>query len=152
MAKSRSKKPRPSFDREPQPVMRDEAAWVPPPTEPAPAAVPETPAVAESTAAAAAPAPAPTRPRPAMHRPDESVFDLLSRPFEIIVIIGIALLRAFRRPGPLALAAAIALSSACRARVIWTGVELQSDGSLKLAAEEPYCGCVTISNISGKEL
>src|SRR5262249_47397991 len=66
--------------------------------------------------------------------------------------IGIALLRAFRRPGPLALAAAIALSSACRARVIWTGVELQSDGSLKLAAEEPYCGCVTISNISGKEL
>jgi hypothetical protein len=155
MAKStRSKKPRPSFDREPPPVAGDEASWVPAPTDAATVLVPDSPAVGEPTAAVALPAPAPTRRPPSIRRADESAFDLLSRPFEIVVILGVALLRAFRRPGPLALVAALALSSACqlRARVIWSGAELQEDGALKLAAEEPFCGCLTITNISGNEL
>lgn len=41
------------------------------------------------------------------------------------------------------------LIAACgRSSQLWSGVEFQSDGTLKLAAEEPLCGCLSVMNVS----
>lgn len=38
------------------------------------------------------------------------------------------------------------LSAACRAERIWSGVQFQDDGTLKVVAEEPMCGCLSVVN------
>lgn len=41
------------------------------------------------------------------------------------------------------------LMTACgRSSQLWSGVEFQSDGTVKLAAEEPLCGCLSVMNVS----
>jgi hypothetical protein len=47
---------------------------------------------------------------------------------------------------------AVALIAACRYEEIWVGAAYLDDGTLQLAAQEPMCGCVTVTNTSGQEL
>lgn len=35
-----------------------------------------------------------------------------------------------------------------RSSQLWSGVEIQGDGTVKLAAEEPLCGCLSVMNVS----
>lgn len=36
--------------------------------------------------------------------------------------------------------------AACRSEGLWSGAAFRSDGSLQVAAEEPVCGCLTLTN------
>jgi hypothetical protein len=38
------------------------------------------------------------------------------------------------------------MASGCRFERIWNGLEPQPDGTLRLAAEEPLCGCLSMVN------
>lgn len=54
--------------------------------------------------------------------------------------------------GVLAVCVAAALTG-CRRQTIWSGIQLQPDtGTMKLAAQEPLCGCTTIANRSQETL
>jgi hypothetical protein len=58
-----------------------------------------------------------------------------------------------RRSRFLVLCVSLALVTAgCRARRIWTGVEFQPDGKLRVAAEEPMCGCLSVVNAGNDEV
>jgi hypothetical protein len=39
-----------------------------------------------------------------------------------------------------------ALAAGCRTETIWAGVEVQDDGRIRLVAEAPRCGCLTVTN------
>ena len=41
---------------------------------------------------------------------------------------------------------ALVLVNGCRAKRIWTGIEFRTNGTLRLAAEEPMCGCFSVVN------
>jgi hypothetical protein len=45
-----------------------------------------------------------------------------------------------------------AMVSCGRSSEIWSGVEFQKDGTLKLAAEEPFCGCLSVLNTGDTEV
>src|SRR5262245_4160230 len=62
--------------------------------------------------------------------------------------IRVAIPRALRHASATLVAAAAVASTSCRAHVIWSGAEFQPDGTLRLAAEEPFCGCLRITNSS----
>ncbi len=51
---------------------------------------------------------------------------------------------------PRVMATALAVSAlglaACRAHSIWIGVAFDEEGRIKVAAEEPHCGCVTFAS------
>ena len=138
MAKSRKAKP--SFDRTPPPAQPDAAGWV---------YRSEAPVTKTDVAPDAAPV-APTRVVSGFERG----IDLLSRPFALFIMLGVAVLGVFRsrRVLMLLLVAGGLGSASCRYQTIWSGVEFQDDGRLKLAAEDPLCGCLTIVNVSGKDL
>ncbi len=54
--------------------------------------------------------------------------------------------------GVLVVCAAV-LAGGCRRQTIWSGIQAQpSNGTLKLAAQEPLCGCTTVANRSKEEL
>ena len=39
----------------------------------------------------------------------------------------------------------------CRRQVVWSGIAMEpATGTIKLAAQEPNCGCTTIANTSGQ--
>ena len=60
---------------------------------------------------------------------------------------------AFRRLAILAGVVGLGVLSGCRYETIWTGAELSDSGSrLKLAAAEPLCGCLQISNTSSQPI
>jgi hypothetical protein len=99
-----------------------------------------------------APVSAPSVPTRAMS-PLERGIELTSRPFGVVVMLGMAALGAFRTRRTLVLLLAFgALTSvSCRSREIWAGQEFL-DGRLRLAAQDPYCGCLTIRNQYAQEL
>lgn len=41
---------------------------------------------------------------------------------------------------------ALVLAIGCRTQTLWAGVEVQGDGRIRLVAEEPRCGCLTVAN------
>jgi hypothetical protein len=86
--------------------------------------------------------------------PFERGIEFVSRPFGIVFVLGLATLAAIwnRRNLSLLLVAGALVSGACRATPIWSGVEFLPNGHLKLAAEEPSCGCLSIANQIGKDL
>jgi hypothetical protein len=52
-----------------------------------------------------------------------------------------------RMPRVQALLVVVAFAATgCRFQRIWSGLEAQPDGTLKLAAEEPLCGCLSVVN------
>lgn len=50
------------------------------------------------------------------------------------------------------LCAAAMLLQGCRAVGLWSGSEINADGSLRVAAEEPACGCLTLTNRTNGEV
>lgn len=52
----------------------------------------------------------------------------------------------------LLIVAAALLLPGCRARGLWSGAEISADGSLRVAAEEPACGCLTLTNRTEREI
>lgn len=50
------------------------------------------------------------------------------------------------------LCAAAVLLPGCRARGLWSGAEINADGSLRVSAEEPACGCLTLTNRTEREI
>ncbi len=138
---AKSKKAKPSFDRTLPTPKSDAAAWV---------YRSDTPAVVIDVAPISTTLVATRR----VVSPVERGIDLLSRPFGLVIMLGVAVLGVFRsRRALMCLLVVGGLASAsCRYETIWSGVEFQDDGRLKLAAEDPLCGCLTIANISGKDL
>jgi hypothetical protein len=69
-------------------------------------------------------------------------------------MLGVAVLGVFRsrRALVLLLVCGGLAAGSCRYQTIWAGVEFQDNGRLKLAAEDPLCGCLTIVNVAGKDL
>jgi hypothetical protein len=55
---------------------------------------------------------------------------------------------------PLAALAAIALllTAGCRIERLWSGIQVQLDGRVKLASEQPRCGCLAVSNTTDSVL
>ncbi|MDE3155373.1 MAG: hypothetical protein KGN76_09740 [Acidobacteriota bacterium] len=52
----------------------------------------------------------------------------------------------------LALGVAAALAG-CRRQTVWSGIQMDPDaGTMKLAAEEPLCGCTTVANVTKDKL
>jgi hypothetical protein len=85
--------------------------------------------------------------------PLERGIELTSRPFGVVVMLGMAALGAFRsrRTFVLLLACGALMSVSCRSREIWAGQEFLA-GRLRLAAQEPYCGCMTIRSQHDQQL
>ena len=82
----------------------------------------------------------------------ERAVALLSRPFGLAILLGLAVFGRGRPHRLMRLLVVLILVSACRARPIWSGAEFQKDGTFKLSSEEPYCGCLTVTNVLGREL
>jgi hypothetical protein len=86
----------------------------------------------------------------------ERGIDVVSRPFGLVIMLGMAVLALARRPRAvmalLAIAASVALTG-CRAHEIWAGAAFDEDsGQLKVASEEPLCGCLRLSNLQKQDL
>lgn len=82
--------------------------------------------------------------------------DFLSRPFGLAITLGVAVWSVFRRRRtalvPLFVLGLLASSSCNRYDEIWAGVEFQEDGRMRLAAEDPLCGCLHVINTAGQDL
>jgi hypothetical protein len=144
MAKSR--KPKPSFDQPGSPAAPASAEWV--------YRTDTVTAPATATVDVVVVPAGPRQPR-AMSGLERGV-DLISRPFGLVIVMGLAVLNLARRPRTLLLIAVVGATltmAACRAREIWVGTEFNEDtGELEVASEEPLCGCLTLANITGKDL
>ena len=149
MAKSRRVKP--SFDRTPPTAEPDASA----PLSRSEAPGPVIDIARASTPIATTPiAPRLIPPARAVSRLEHGI-ELMSRPFVIVIMLGVAALGAFRSRralGLLLVVGALASAACNRFQTIWAGVEFQKDGRLKLAAEDPLCACLSIGNVSGKDL
>jgi len=146
MAKSRKTKP--AFDSTPPAVEPDASASVHRSDGPTPVISEGVPPVIDVEPVSTIIVP----PR-AVSRLEHGI-DLLSRPLGLVIMLGVAALGVFRsrRTLVLLLASGMLALTACRSQTIWSGVEFQQDGRLKLASQEPLCGCLTIVNVAGKDL